>query len=121
MLTSRTNNLRLLKLTGIFILIALIVVFVTAKSLNYARGPQVEILHPENGATISSSTIEMLGKAFRINKITLNGHVISIDETGNWREKIIIFPGLNKITVKAEDQFGRETVKKLDIVGAIAQ
>jgi hypothetical protein len=40
---------------------------------------------------------------------------------GNWKEMIIIFPGINKITVKVEDQFGRTLVKQLDIVGKTNQ
>jgi hypothetical protein len=51
----------------------------------------------------------------------LNGHNISIDESGNWEQVIIIFPGINKITVYAEDQFGRNISKKLDIIGATNQ
>jgi len=121
MFNSRTNNLRLIKITSLVVLFILIAIYAFFRSLNYAKGPDIEIYFPSDGSTISSSTIKITGQAFRINKITLNGHTISVDESGKWEQTVIIFPGINKITLYAEDQFGRNISKKLDIVGAINQ
>jgi hypothetical protein len=121
MFTSRTNNLRLLKIAGIVLLFLLITIYAGLKSLNYARGPEINILYPTQGTITSSTSILVTGQAFRINKITLNGNPISIDENGNWEHVVIIFPGLNPIKIYAEDQFGRNTSTKLDIVGTTNQ
>jgi hypothetical protein len=121
MFNSRTNNLRLLRIIFLITLFLFIAIYALFRSLNYAKGPDIEINSPSNGSTISSPTVKIIGQAFRINKITLNGHNISIDESGNWEQVIIIFPGINKITVYAEDQFGRNISKKLDIIGATNQ
>ncbi len=121
MLNSRSDNLNLIKLLGIILLVAAIVVFAIFRSINYLKGPSVEILSPANGSTIETRVVELTGKAERINKIFLNGHPISIDEHGNWKETIIIFQGLNLITIRAEDQFGRIVSKQLDIVGKTNQ
>ena len=121
MLNSRTDNLRLIKIGGILFLIIIISAFTIFRSLNYARGPQITIFYPTNGSMTASSTLKIGGQAQRINKITLNGNPISIDEKGFWEENIIIFSGINLITIKAEDQFGRKISKQLDIVGKTNQ
>jgi hypothetical protein len=118
---SRTENLRLIKIIGISFVILLIITFAFFRSLNYLKGPSITINYPQNGDIIDSKTTEISGNAKRINKISLNGYPVSIDEQGNWKEMIIIFPGINKITVKVEDQFGRTLVKQLDIVGKTNQ
>jgi hypothetical protein len=121
MFESRTQNLRLIKTTGILILAFIIVIFAIFRSFNYISGPGLEIYSPINGANIESSTVRIIGQASRINKITLNGNPITIDEQGNWSETLIIFPGLNTITIEAQDQFGRTNKKQLNIVGKTNQ
>jgi len=121
MFESRTQNLRLIKTTGVLILAFIIIIFAIFRSFNYISGPSLEIYSPINGANIESSTIKVTGQALRINKITLNGNPITIDEQGNWSETLIIFPGLNTITIEAQDQFGRINKKQLDIVGRTNQ
>ena len=121
MLNSRTEIIRLTKTLLVFFLIIIVAVFVIFRSLNYLKGPNVRIDSPANGSIVTSRSIQISGNAQRINKITLNGFPISIDEQGNWKENLIIFDGLNKITINVEDQFGRKTSKKLDIIGQTNQ
>lgn len=121
MLGSRTGNLRFIKISAITALIVFVALFAFFRSLNYIRGPIISISYPENGAIINSNIIEIRGNAQRIVKITLNGYPISIDEQGNWSETLILYDGINKITVQAEDQFGRSVKKQLDIVGKTNQ
>ena len=119
MFSSRTNNLRFAKIIGVIIIIGIIVIYTITRSLNYARGPEIYIFSPTNGLIATTSTIVISGRVLRVNKISLNGKSILIDENGYWKETLIIFSGLNKITVTAEDQFGRNVSKELDLVGTI--
>lgn len=121
MLNSRTETIRFTKTIITVVLILLITSFVFYRSLNYLKGPSIEINYPQNGSLIKTKNIQIIGNAQRINKITLNGYPISIDEQGNWKENLIIFNGLNKITIYAEDQFGRSINKQLDIIGQTNQ
>ena len=121
MFESRTQNLRLLKISGVLFLAFIIIIFSVFRSLNYLRGPGLEIYYPINGSVVSSPTIKISGQATRITKITLNGRAITIDEQGNWQETLIIFPGINIIKIEAQDQFGRTVSKQLDIVGQTNQ
>ncbi len=117
---TRTTLIRYIKFLGVFAFAGLIIAFAISRSLNYVRGPEIEIFWPENGTTATTSTITMNGQVLRVNKLFLNGDMIATDENGLWKKTLIIFPGLNKITILAEDQFGREIRKELDIVGSEA-
>ncbi len=87
------------------------------RSLGYARGPEIDISYPSDGYATTSAIINISGRAQRINSISLNGSPITIDESGNFSETIIVFPGINNISLEAKDQFGRQTDTKLRIVG----
>ena len=113
---TRTQFIRLLKL-GIIILVAIAIISYAAwRSLAYARGPAIIIFQPENGSTAASSTIDIVGRADRVNSLTIDGMPISLDQQGNFRETVIVFPGANMITIGAKDQFGRATEKQIEVV-----
>jgi hypothetical protein len=114
---TRTSYIRILRIAVAVIVIGLIASYAIWRSLNYARGPAITIFEPVNGSTVNSSTIEIKGRADRVNELIMNGQTISIDEKGGFDQTIVIFPGTNKITFTANDQFGRSTQKELDIVG----
>ena len=79
-------------------------------------GPVITILEPLNGATLTSSLVEVTGTAKNISSINLNGRQIFIDESGTFKEKLLLSPGYNIITLRAKDKFGRETEKMLELV-----
>lgn len=118
---SRTQNLYLAKILVFTLFISTIALFAFFRSLNYMKGPEISIIYPANGTVLESNFTKISGVAKRIVKITLNGFPISIDEQGNWQENLIIYHGINKITIQAEDQFGRSVKKQLDIVGKTNQ
>jgi len=117
MFSNRTNNLSILKYAAVFVLAALIVAYAIWRSLDYARGPVIEIFSPTNGISTTSNTVTIRGRADRVNTISLNGRVISIDEQGNFSETVLVFPGENLISLTAHDQFGRQTETIVNIVG----
>lgn len=83
---------------------------------NIILGPVITILEPLNGATLSSSYIEVLGTTKNISSINLNDRQIFIDESGAFKEKLLLSPGYNIITLQAKDKFGRETEEILELV-----
>lgn len=114
---TRTNTIRLIRLIIVLIFVGLIVAYAISRSLTYVSGPYLEIYSPSDGTTTSSSTITISGRVLRVNEVSLNGNNLSFDEQGNWSETIILFEGLNRITIEAGDQFGRHVKKTLDLVG----
>ena len=113
---TRTQYIRYIKIGIIAIAVLIIVSYGAWRSLDYARGPAITIFQPVNGSTAASSTIDILGRADRVNSLTINGSPISLDESGNFKETLIVFPGVNMITLSAKDQFGRATEKQIELV-----
>ena len=116
---TRTSYIRILRIASAAIVIIVIVAYAIWRSLNYARGPAIIISEPANGSSAMASTISIKGHVDRVNNLTMNGGPISIDEQGNFVQSVIVFPGTNKITFVASDQFGRSEEKELDILGTV--
>ena len=83
---------------------------------NLIEGPQIIITAPENGSTVNFSLINIVGKARNITSISLNGRTIFIDEDGRIKERVLLSYGYNVLELKAQDRFGREIKKTLELV-----
>lgn len=106
---TRTTTIRIIKITSLIIVVVIIVAYGVSRSLNYARGPKIDIYNPANGTVATSSMIEIVGRVERAHNLFLNGHPVTVDEQGNFKENILVFKGINIITMRADDQFGRNT------------
>ncbi len=115
---TRTSTLRLIKYTAISLVAIIIIAYAIARSLAYARGPKIDLNSPTDGAVISSPTVDLIGMIERAHNLTINGGAVSIDEQGHFKQTIVVFPGLNKLTLRATDQFDRNTETDIVIVGA---
>lgn len=80
------------------------------------EGPEISVASPLNGGTVSSSAVDIEGVAKNIASISLNDRPIFIDESGNFKEKLMLYPGYNIITIKAHDKFGSAIEKKVELV-----
>ena len=114
---TRTRFLRFLKISVSTLAIALIVGYVVARSLPYARGPIIQVFQPLPGTPLTAQTVDVVGRAERVNSLTLNGNQISLDEQGNFKETITVFHGVNIITLGATDQFGRSESDQIEVLG----
>jgi len=114
---NRTATIRLIKYSTIGLVVLIIALYAISRSFNYLQGPIINIFQPINGSAISSTTVTIIGQALRVNSLSVNGKAVFIDEAGNFKETLLVFPGMNTITLTAKDQFGRDTSKKLDLVG----
>lgn len=112
---TRHSATRLLKIVAVIAIALLIAGYAVSRSLNYARGPAIYISEPENGTSVPLSTVDVKGRAERVSDITLNGEPISIDEQGYFVETVILFGGVNIITIEAHDRFGKGIKEELRI------
>jgi hypothetical protein len=97
---------------GLFITLIVILilgVFVFFNTRLFASGPQINILEPQNGSSFDHSFIEIKGVAINTSFISINDHPISIDEQGNFNQKLLLSPGISIIKFYAHDKFNRET------------
>lgn len=116
---NRTATLRLIRFSSIALVALIIIVYAIFRSLNYIHGPVIDIFQPINGSAISSTTVTIIGQAVRVNALSMNGKTVFIDEAGNFKETLLVFPGMNIITFTAHDQFGRTETKQLQLVGTL--
>lgn len=115
MIMTRTRFRKLIRL-GVFALAAAVVAGYAAwRSLAYVLGPEILINEPVDGASVASSTTEIIGRAWRVSSLYLNGRPITMDQEGHFNQTIIVFPGVNFLTVSATDRFGRSAGKTVEI------
>ncbi|GMQ95416.1 MAG: hypothetical protein BMS9Abin13_529 [Patescibacteria group bacterium] len=100
----------------------LVLVVATIGGYSYYRvkdfviGPSITISSPQAGATLSYSLVEVSGTAKNISYLSLDGRQIFTDEEGVFREKLLLYPGYNIISMRASDRFERETEEIIEVV-----
>ena len=114
---TRTSFIKLIKIVATSVVALLIIAFAIWRSLDYVRGPHITIKQPTNGAEITNSYVTIIGRVERATNLLIDGSEINIDEKGNFSDNIVVFPGVNFITIAAQDQFGRSTKDQLTLVG----
>ncbi len=99
---------RILKAFFGFTLLTLIAAYVLFQARNFILGPSI-VLTREPSPIQTERVVEIQGTAKNIVKISLNGREIHTDETGVFREKLVLENGYTIMTLMAKDRFGRET------------
>ncbi len=103
-----------LLIIGIFVLT--IVGYGLFQATKIIAGPQISVNSPLNGGLTSEKIVDISGVAKNIASISLDDRPIYIDESGNFKEKLMLYPGYNIITLKAHDKFGSAVEKKVELV-----
>jgi hypothetical protein len=84
-------------------------------------GPEITVsgLDP-SGKSIQTNSrdFSLQGTATHSSYITVNNRPISVDEWGNFNEKLLLSSGVSIIDLYAKDKFGKEIRKKIDVVYA---
>ncbi len=84
---------------------------------NILMGPQISLVTPQNGATITGSPlVTIAGKTNNVSFISLNDRPIFIDQQGNFNEQLLLSPGYNAWTLTAQDKFGRTVSKHFNLI-----
>ncbi len=103
---------RLGMIIGLFLIIGGYAIYQASKLI---EGPRLTITTPKNGQTVHDSLLGIEGVAKNINTISLNDRPIFIDEAGNFKEKLLLFPGYNIMKIEAGDKFGKKKILILEI------
>ena len=101
---------------------ALIVIIICAiggyagfQSKKIISGPQITIQSPST-TSANDGAVDVSGVVKNVSVVTLNDRLIPIDEAGQFKEKILLYPGYNVIKLKATDKFGACVTKELQLV-----
>jgi zona occludens toxin (predicted ATPase) len=105
------------------IILTIVVLFIIGYSVFNSRfiiqGPEIEISGLDASGKIirtDSKDFSLQGNAVHSSYITVNNRPISVDETGNFNEKLLLSNGVSIIDIYARDKFGKEVRKKIDVV-----
>lgn len=79
-------------------------------------GPRIWITNIEDGYVAMGPLVIVEGQSENIAWLSLNDRQIFTDEEGFWSEKLIVSKGLNVMTMRARDRFGRETENQVRII-----
>jgi len=99
----------------VVVMAAAIIGYSTLKLKDIFIGPQIVLYSPIDGTNLEKDLVNIQGRAKRISQIYLNGKKIFTDEQGNFNEAFLLASGYNLIEIRAEDQFGRQVEKKLQL------
>lgn len=102
--------------------VALVLVVLTlAYGLFQARtligGPQLVVLYPTPGATVSGPVYTVRGTAHNISRVRINGRPITTDLSGGFAETLVTPDGYGVIVVEAENRLKRYASERIEIVG----
>lgn len=100
----------------VLVVIAVLGGYAYYQAKDFIKGPQIIILSPQNGATVSSSLLEIKGIAKNIAFLEMDGRQIFADKEGNFTEELLLAKEYNIIEIKAEDKFNKKTKKLLEII-----
>lgn len=100
----------------ILLVLLLLVGYGYRQSSQFIKGPTIVIDQPVNGDLFEEPFITISGQALRIAKLYLNDNQIFTDDDGRFSESLLLLPGYNILTLKAEDGFQRQTVQILELI-----
>jgi len=115
-MTYERNAKTWLKIGTITFLVVVIVGYSIFQARKILEGPDLNLTSPKSGTIYTEPLVEIAGTASNIKEIRLDDRPINITEEGEFREKLLLFPGYNIIKLSAEDKFGKKTEKKIELV-----
>lgn len=102
---------KLLKLGLISFLLLFIVTYAFFRTKDLIYGVKIENMNINDGMTVNENILAIAGKARNAVNLSLNGRIISVDQTGKFNETIALYSGYNIISIKASDKFGNNDEK----------
>jgi len=82
---------------------------------NEASGLSLEIVSPQNNATVTTATITITGKTKPNAEVLINDKELTADSQGNFSSDYQLEEGVNEIVIVANDELGNYIEKELSI------
>lgn len=78
---------------------------------NYFRGPEIILNNLKEWNLTNNDFFEINGSAKNISDFFLNGRKVFMNGNGDFKENLVLAPGLNILQIKADDKFGNKIEK----------
>lgn len=108
-----------MKKTKIFasvVLLSLVLIFAFYKTRDLILGQTLLIENPTNGSTLDNSFTIVVGTAPQATLLTINGAKVLTDDTGKFKQALVLGVGYNRIEIRAIDRFNRQKTELLELV-----
>ncbi len=117
-MTNSLNSLHSNLWKGILIGFAsLVLVYGILRVIPIIKGVTISFNIPKQ-EEIQNDTFVLKGSANHARALYINGRAILIDPTGEFKDEVILSPGINKVTVIAEDVRGNFHKKEFVMTGS---
>jgi hypothetical protein len=101
------------KILGIFFVSAVFFLYLGIQLTNYFSTPRLEIYEPKSGAVVQNQEVEIRGETNPQNSVYVNDRLIKINSDGSFNYNLKLFPGENKILIKAVNRQNKiQTVER---------
>lgn len=91
---------------GLIVLLFTIIVIYTANRTSFlSQGATLSITSVSDGQIVTESELVIEGQAQRAIELTINSREIAVNQEGFFSELVLLSPGINTITIRAEDKF----------------
>ena len=101
--------------TAIIIAVVLIVVYGMFNARNIIIGPEIEIISPNPESETTENLVIIRGVAKNVTFLSLNNRAIFMDQEGNFKEKLLLSPGFNIISLYGRDRFKQGVTEEFKI------
>jgi len=116
MTTLRHKTLASIKWATAIVAIILILGYGFYVMRDLLSGTEVVINSPTKSSYVNEPLLEVSGQVGNISWILFNGGQILADESGKFKQTVMLAPGYNEIEVRVVDKFNREIEKVLRVV-----
>lgn len=110
-LSGRGEKLKTIDLNKIFIwiFVGLVIIFLFRQVSLMLFPPKIEILNPKEEISYIDTALNLEGRVLRTKYLSINNRPILFDENGHFEYFMVLEPGRNEITIKAQSQLKKET------------
>lgn len=84
---------------------------------NIFTGPKLTVINPVVDGLAKTNLITISGSAERAESVFVNDNKVPLNEKYEFSLPLLLLSGYNAITVRATDRFGKESIRKISIVG----
>jgi hypothetical protein len=106
-MTKHMTAKTLLRSGSLMLLAVVLLGYSLSRASDLLFGIHLNVLGIRDGQSVTSPTLEVSGEAKHATGVTIDGHRVSVDTHGVWRDTVVLLPGYNAVTVTAADKFGR--------------
>jgi cytoskeletal protein RodZ len=82
---------------------------------NFINTPRLVVIKPVSGSVVESKSVYVSGISEKDSEVFINDQPTMVNEKGEFNENVGLQDGLNTISVKARNKFGKEAVQNMTL------